>query len=93
MYLVTMLTMGPVGLMKSTRKQKFFVIIGFFLRFSPQAYFDLWKSTKKSWWVGFLNIVSTSGPGLSRLRTGLAVSPLEEYKKVLVGEWGGGRAF
>ena len=32
-YLVTMVTMEPVGQMKSIRKQKLFTIIGFFLEF------------------------------------------------------------
>ena len=35
-YLLTMVTMGPVGLMKSTRKQKLIAIIGFFLEFFSQ---------------------------------------------------------
>ena len=34
-YQVTMVTMGPVGLMKLTIKQKLFAIIGFFLEFFP----------------------------------------------------------
>ena len=31
-----MVTMGPVGMMKLTTKQKLFAIIGFFLDFFPQ---------------------------------------------------------
>ena len=67
--------MGPVGLMKSTRKQQLFAIKGFFLEFFSQLILtsgDVLKSFD-GWggWVGFLNIVSTPGLGLSRLRLGL----------------------
>ena len=73
-YLVTKVTMGPVGLMKSTIKQKLFAIIGFFLEFFSWLILTS-GSVQKSfggWVVGggvvFLNIVSSPGPGFVKVR-------------------------
>ena len=51
--------MEPVGLMKSTRKQKLIAMIGFFLRIFFPTHFDLWKGIKKFWMGGW-------GVGLSK---------------------------
>ena len=64
-------TNGPVGLMKSTRKKKLFTIIDFFLEFFPPTDFDLWKCIKKvlvGGVVGFLNIVSNPGPDFVKVK-------------------------
>ena len=45
-YLVTMVAMGPVGVMKSTRKQKLFIIIGFILEFFSNSFRPLEVSEK-----------------------------------------------
>ena len=55
MYLVTTVTMGPVGRMKSTRKQKLFAIISF---------------GGGGGGVVCLNIVSSPGPSFVKARFG-----------------------
>ena len=63
--------MGPVDLMKSTRKQKLFAIIGFLLEFFPNSFSPLDVSKKVSVGGGVvcLNIVSTPGPVFFKVKT------------------------
>ena len=64
--------MGPVGMMRSSGKPKLFAVIGLFLDFFPQFISTSECVLKSLWWVvGFLNLVSTPGACLSRLRLGL----------------------
>ena len=69
-YLVTMVTMGPVGLMRSTRKQKLFTIIILFLDFFPNSFWPLEVSKKV--------LVGGGGGGLSKY----SVSPGPDFVKV-----------
>ena len=73
--------MGPVDLMKSSKKQKLFAIISFILEFFPQLILTILKCLKKFRWGGgvvCLNIVSSPGPGFVKVkaRFGLVDPPI-----------------
>ena len=68
---MTMVTMGPVGLMKLTRKQKLFTTIGFFLEFFSQLILTP-GSVKKSfggWWGGLSKCSVYSWPSFVKVKT------------------------
>ena len=54
--------MGPVGLMKLTRNQKFLRI------FFPNSFQALEVSRIILWWLDLLNLVSSPGPRLVKAR-------------------------
>ena len=72
-----MVTMGPVGLMRSTGKQKLIAIIGFSFEFF--SLLILSKKVSGGWVVGFLNLVSSPGPAFVKVKARLGQ----------VGDWDG----
>ena len=67
---VYLVTMEPLGLMKSIRKQKLFTIIGFFLEIFSWLILTSGNVSKSFGGVvvAFLNIVSSPSPGSVKLK-------------------------